>query len=54
MATDSGNHRLYESFTRAFLRHGRTVTFDPKAEVFVNDDEANRMRTGAKRAPWKA
>lgn len=31
---------------------GRKMEFDPKAEAFVNDDEANRMRTRAKRAPW--
>ena len=33
---------------------GRKVTFDPAKEAFVNDEEANRMRTRAKRAPWKA
>ena len=32
---------------------GRKVTFDPAAEVFVGDDEANRMRTRAQRAPWR-
>ena len=31
---------------------GRKVTFDPVKEAFVGDDEANRMRTRAKRAPW--
>jgi predicted dehydrogenase len=31
---------------------GRKMKFDPKAETFVNDDEANRMRTRVKRAPW--
>jgi len=33
---------------------GRKVTFDPVKEAFVNDDEANRMRTRARRAPWHA
>jgi predicted dehydrogenase len=33
---------------------GRSVTFDPKTESFVNDEEADRMRTWAKRAPWHA
>ncbi len=32
---------------------GRKVTFDPKTESFVNDDEANRMRTRAMREPWR-
>ena len=30
----------------------RKVTFDPVKEAFVGDDEANRMRTRALRAPW--
>ena len=33
---------------------GRSVTFDPGAESFVNDVEADRMRTWAKRSPWHA
>ncbi|MFN9986575.1 MAG: Gfo/Idh/MocA family protein [Pirellula sp.] len=33
---------------------GRSVQFDPVTEAFVNDDEANRMRTRAYRAPWRA
>jgi hypothetical protein len=31
---------------------GRKITFDPAKEEFVNDDEANRMRSRAQRAPW--
>jgi hypothetical protein len=31
---------------------GRKVTLDPAKEVFVGDEEANRMRTRAMRAPW--
>ena len=30
----------------------RKVTFDPKKETFVNDDEANRLRTYQRRAPY--
>jgi len=33
---------------------GRKVTFDPASETFVGDEEANRMRTWAKREPWRA
>lgn len=31
---------------------GRKVTFDPKAESFVGDEEANSMRTYERRAPY--
>jgi len=31
---------------------GRKVTFDPKTETFVNDDEANGMRSYERRAPY--
>jgi len=30
----------------------RTLKWDPVAEQFINDDEANRMLTMAKRPPW--
>ena len=30
----------------------RELNFDPSTETFVNDDEANRLRTRASRAPW--
>jgi len=31
---------------------GRTLKFDPVKEEFVGDEEANRMRSRAMRAPW--
>jgi len=31
---------------------GRTLRFDPVKEVFVDDEEANRMRSRAMREPW--
>ena len=31
---------------------GRKMAFDPATESFVGDDEANRMRSRARRAPW--
>jgi predicted dehydrogenase len=31
----------------------RRLEWDPKAERFVNDDEANRMLSMAKRPPWR-
>ena len=30
----------------------RDLEFDPVKEEFVNDDEANRLRSRAMRAPW--
>ena len=33
---------------------GRKVTLDPATESFLGDEEANRMRTWAKREPWRA
>lgn len=35
-------------------RLGRKVQFDPVSESFVNDPEANRMCSRARRAPWHA
>lgn len=35
-------------------RLGRKVQFDPVAENFINDPEANRMCSRARRAPWHA
>jgi GFO/IDH/MocA oxidoreductase family protein len=31
---------------------GRDLNYDPVAEEFINDDEANRLRTRAQREPW--
>ena len=33
---------------------GRKVRFDPAAESFIDDEEANRMCSRARRAPWHA
>jgi predicted dehydrogenase len=35
------------------LRLGRKLTWDPEAERFVNDVEANRMLARATRSPWR-
>ena len=32
---------------------GRKLTFDPARDRFVNDDQANRMRSRAMREPWR-
>jgi hypothetical protein len=32
---------------------GRTLNYDPKAERFVGDDEANRLVAQPMRAPWR-
>lgn len=34
------------------LQLGRSLHFDPVRQVFINDDEANRMINPAMRAPW--
>jgi hypothetical protein len=31
---------------------GRKLYWDPDAELFKNDDEANRMLSRSMRAPW--
>jgi hypothetical protein len=31
---------------------GRDMDYDPEAESFINDDEANRLRARAQREPW--
>jgi hypothetical protein len=35
-------------------RLGRKLAFDPATESFAGDDEANRLRRRARRAPWHA
>jgi hypothetical protein len=32
---------------------GRKVTYDPAAQEFVNDQQANRLRSEALRSPWR-
>jgi len=39
--------------TNICLRLGRKLRWDPSAENFVNDDQANRFVMRAKRSPWK-
>jgi hypothetical protein len=31
----------------------RSVKYDPVKEEFINDNEANRLRSRAMREPWK-
>ncbi|MEK6754971.1 MAG: hypothetical protein AABZ02_02345, partial [Bacteroidota bacterium] len=35
------------------FRLGRSLKWDPVKEVFVGDDEANRLRSRAMREPWR-
>ena len=35
------------------IRLGRKLRWDPKAERFLNDDQANRMLTRPMRSPWR-
>ena len=37
----------------AAMRLQRTLKWDPEAEHFVGDDEANRLLSAAKRPPWR-
>ena len=34
------------------IRLGRPLKWDPKAERFIGDDEANRLRSRVMREPW--
>jgi len=34
------------------LQLGRTLNFDPEAQAFINDDEANKMINPPMRAPY--
>ena len=42
------SHAAYIAF-----QLGRKLTFDPATDTFLNDDEANRMRSRAMREPWR-
>jgi len=34
-------------------RLGRKLQFDPQSEMFIDDDDANRLRSRAMRDPWQ-
>jgi hypothetical protein len=34
------------------IRLGRKLRWDPKEEVFINDEQANRMLSRPMRSPW--
>lgn len=42
------SHAAYIAF-----QLGRKLTFDPATDTFINDTEANRMRSRAMREPWR-
>ncbi len=42
------SHAAYIAF-----QLGRKLTFDPATDTFINDAEANRMRSRAMREPWR-
>ena len=51
----AASHRvatIYHLANIAF-RTGRTLQFDPEREVFIGDDEANRLAYQPMRAPWR-
>ncbi len=51
---ESNGHRscTIVNLGKIALQLGRTLRFDPVAQVFLNDDEANRMINPPMRAPW--
>jgi predicted dehydrogenase len=54
LAEIEGGHRssALAHLANIAYRTGRTLTFDPKAERFVNDAEADKLLTRAYRAPY--
>ena len=40
--------------THIAMKLGRKLRWDPEAEHFINDDEANRMLDYPHRDPWTA
>ncbi|MGC8990810.1 MAG: gfo/Idh/MocA family oxidoreductase, partial [Verrucomicrobiia bacterium] len=48
-------HRSASVGHLAFIadRLGRSLKWDPVKEEFIGDDEANRLRSRAMRAPWR-
>ena len=54
-APAEGAHRSISACHAANIcrRLGRTVKWDPVREVFIGDEQANRLRTRAYRQPWR-
>lgn len=52
---ESNGHRscTIVNMGKIALQLGRSLRFDPVAQQFINDDEANRMIDPPMRAPWK-
>jgi len=52
-SVDDGHKASYFGMiTDIAARVHRKVVWDPIAETFINDDEANRMLSRPMRAPW--
>lgn len=51
---ESNGHRscMLINMAKIAMRLGRKLNFDPETQVFINDDEANRMMDEPARAPW--
>jgi hypothetical protein len=51
---ESNGHRscTIVNLGKIALQLGRTLNFDPVAQTFISDDEANRMIYPPMRAPW--
>jgi len=52
-ATSTANEHITAHAALISVQLGRKLEWDPEKLEFVNDDEANRMRSRAMRAPWR-